>query len=387
MGISRTYTIACAILCACTSGNQSAHTYTNDTDRTLVDNSNFEIEYDVIRMNTVINGTDTINAIFDTGALVHYYMDAVNFEKLFPNHQKITNINGITISEGDSISILGYNYLGKTIMNAGTNLSLFGPRYEVDYRMWKFDMENRILSITDSIDESQYPLKFNIYFDTRGKDRIVPFVNIPIIFSNGNDSVRTDCCYMVDTGTPFSFCITDPTQEFIDFAIMADGLQEIDRWMSEKRGDKKILFASDYTIDGTECRQNGMKVVIYTGVRSMRAEFKDVEKGNGGKRVVGTIGMQFLKNFNFVIDLKNERLLLKPVQTNYPSKPIIKYDFRADKENRVYMMNINGYSINNGVSLNDSVISANGKAWVDYSKKEKDSLLVVAKDVEWVFEK
>lgn len=168
---------------------------------------------------------------------------------------------------------------------------------------------------------------------------------------------------------------------------MADGLQEIDRWMSEKRGDKKILFASDYTIDGTECRQNGMKVVIYTGVRSMRAEFKDVEKGNGGKRVVGTIGMQFLKNFNFVIDLKNERLLLKPVQTNYPSKPIIKYDFRADKENRVYMMNINGYSINNGVSLNDSVISANGKAWVDYSKKEKDSLLVVAKDVEWVFEK
>lgn len=119
----------------------------------------------------------------------------------------------------------------------------------------------------------------------------------------------------------------------------------------------------------------------------MRAEFKDVEKGNGGKRVVGTIGMQFLKNFNFVIDLKNERLLLKPVQTNYPSKPIIKYDFRADKENRVYMMNINGYSINNGVSLNDSVISANGKAWVDYSKKEKDSLLVVAKDVEWVFEK
>ncbi len=105
MGISRTYTIACAILCACTSGNQSAHTYTNDTDRTLVDNSNFEIEYDVIRMNTVINGTDTINAIFDTGALVHYHMDAVNFEKLFPNHQKITNINGITISEGDSFFI------------------------------------------------------------------------------------------------------------------------------------------------------------------------------------------------------------------------------------------------------------------------------------------
>lgn len=65
--------------------------------------------------------------------------------------------------------------------------------------------------------------------------------------------------------------------------------------------------------------------------------------------------------------------------------PIKRNDFRVDKRNKVHMKKRYGSNIN--VSLNDSVISANGKAWVDYSEMEKDSLLSAAKDVEWVFER
>lgn len=371
------------LVCACSSGNQSTATDASMTDSATVDISNFEIKNDVISMNTTINGTDTINAIFDTGALLYYSLNKSDYDRLFPDYQRKNSMEMFDSTRVNSINIVGFDYLGKEIISVNFE-SLFGPRYEVDYRMWSMDMENRVLSINDSIDDSQYPLIYKLFFHKRGDKRIAPFVNIPISFTNGKDSINTDWCYLLDTGTPFSFEMTDPTDNFIDFADNSNPHKEIDIWMSDKMKDKKMTFTADYSLDGSEYQHNDMKIDIYTGVRSIRSEFRNIEKINGGKRVVGTIGTQFLKNYNFVIDLKNERLLLKPVKTNFPSLPIVRNDFRVDKNNKVYKKK---YGAETNVSLNDSVVSANGKAWVDYSKREQDSLLSVAKDVEWVFEK
>ncbi|MCQ2236186.1 MAG: hypothetical protein MJZ18_04195 [Bacteroidales bacterium] len=380
----------CAIFIACnlTTGNTSLQQ--RNVDSANIESTNFEIKEDVIWLNTIINETDTIKTIFDTGALLCYQMSVSDMNKVFPNGRETQQYNKaystVDTTNVENIKIVGYEYLGRKILINKRDHSLCGPRYEIDNRMWVFDMENRILTITDSIDESNYPLKYKFFFFKRGNERFAPFVNIPFIMSNGIDSIHTDLCYMLDTGTARSFWISNPTDEIESFAIRANHKEEIDLNTCRNKNYKNISFIVDLQIDGEDKIYRGMEARIFTPT-SIRSLFKDVERLNGGKQIVGTIGAQFLKNFNFVIDLRNEQLLLMPVQTNYPSPSFVKYDFTVGKDNRVFSLNKEGYSINNGVSLNDSVVSANGKAWVDYSKREQDSLLVVARNVEWVFEK
>ena len=257
---------------------------------------------------------------------------------------------------------------------------VIAPAYATEERIWCFDFDNRMFSIreTDTLPENAivYPLLFAKYKDRK----IAPFVNIPMTLSYGDRSLSTDYVYLLDTGTPYGFCITDPPAELEDFVSRIPHWKIEDRFSAEIPDRQHLDFEVD--IDMPPFVLPDVRCDFDTGLRSFAEEFKNFLPGIG-KPIVGTLGMRILKHFNMILDFRNDRLILTPAQRTYPSKPVNRTGFWCDSQGVVTRIRTNDAAYGQGLRLKDTVMTVNGIRWTDIPEEKREDIYSTEERTVW----
>lgn len=334
--------------------------------------TNLRIDQDGIFTPVILNATDTLEMLFDTGCLVGCLLPRSLAENYADSLVVSTQQGTASSIEVKSISLGGQSLNSNIVHHVPVETeATIAPVYATEERVWCFDLDNSIFSIceTDTLPENAivYPLLFAKYKDRK----IAPFVNIPMTLSCGDHSLSTDYIYLLDTGTPYGFTITDPPTELENFVSRIPHWEIEDNLCSENPGRKLLDFEVD--IDTPDFILPHVRCVFDTGLRSMSGEFKgflpDVRKP-----IVGTLGMRILKHFNMILDFKNGRLILTPAQRTFPSKPANRVGFWCDSKGVVTRIRTNDAAYGQGLRLADTVMTVNGSRWIDIPQQRREEL-------------
>lgn len=348
---------------SCSSGGQTLPTAAD---------TNLRIDKDVIFTSVTINATDTLEMVFDTGCMVPCLAPqslAARYADSLTVMQPGTGMPSIEVGD---IS-LGGRSLNSNRIHYTPRLTdaMIAPAYATEERIWCFDFDNLQFSIreTDTLPENAivYPLLFATYQHRR----IAPFVNIPMTLSCGDRALHTDYVYMLDTGTPYGFAITDPPAELADFVSHIPHWKIEDRFCAEIPGRELLDFEVD--IDLSSSVLPHVRNVFDTGLRSISKEFRSYLPGIG-KPIAGTLGMRLLKHFNMILDFKNARLILTPSQRTFPSKSANRLGFWCDSEGVVTRIRTNDAAYGQGLRLGDTVMAVDGIRWSDLSEQQREDI-------------
>ncbi|WP_418683806.1 hypothetical protein [Alistipes putredinis] len=354
------------------------------------DNTNLRIDQDRIFTPVVINATDTLEMLFDTGCLVGCMLPqslAENYADSLTVTQSGAVVSHIAVED---ISLGGRSLNDNRIYHVPDEefdvvgpvdlACLIAPAYATEKRIWCFDFDNRMFSIreTDTLPENAivYPLLFAKYKDRK----IAPFVNIPTTLSYGDRSLSTDYVYLLDTGTPYGFAITDPPAELEDFVSRIPHWKIEDRFCAEIPDRQLLDFEVD--IDMPPFVLPDVRCDFDTGLRSYAEEFKNFLPGIG-KPIVGTLGMRILKHFNMILDFRNDRLILVPAQRTYPSKPANRTGFWCDSQGVVTRIRTNDAAYGQGLRLKDTVMTVDGIRWTDIPEEKREDIYSTEERTVW----
>ena len=194
-------------------------------------------------------------------------------------------------------------------------------------------------------------------FPLRIAHGLLPIVELPIILYKNGKQHTFKRSFLVDTGAPSAFCLTDPDSELLSFVESIphcqydDALTEI--FSKQGRQREYINFISDsvaiqsFNVGKASCS-------IDIGVRSARREF--------GDGVVGMIGMGVLKHFDIVFDYKNQQLLLAPHGMDMPfyEQAESGLGFKYSKDLRVSFVARGHNAQKAGLKLGDRIEAING---------------------------
>lgn len=334
--------------------------------------TNLRIDQDGIYTPVIINATDTIEMFFDTGCMVGCLMPqslAANYADSLTAMQPGTGVPSIEVG---GISLGGQSLNSNRIycVSAETEAQI-APVYATEERIWCFDFDNLRFSIceTDTLPENAvvYPLLFAKYQNRK----VAPFVNMPMTLSCGDRTLHTDYVYLLDTGTPYGFAITDPPAELSDFVSHIPHWKIEDRFCAEIPNRELLDFEVD--IDLSSSVLPHVRNVFDTGLRSFSGEFKPFLPGIS-KPIVGTLGMRLLKQFNMILDFKHARLILTPAQRTFPSKPVNRIGFWCDAEGVVTRIRTNDAAYGQGLRLGDTVMTVDGIRWSDLSEEQRETV-------------
>ena len=354
------------------------------------DNTNLRIDQDRIITPVVINATDTLEMLFDTGCLVGCMLPqslAENYADSLTVTQPGAVVSHIAVKD---ISLGGQSLNDNRIYHVPDEEfdvvgpvdlpCVIAPAYATEERIWCFDFDNRMFSIreTDTLPENA----MFIHCSLRSiKDRkIAPFVNIPMTLSYGDRSLSTDYVYLLDTGTPYGFCITDPPAELEDFVSRIPHWKIEDRFSAEIPDRQHLDFEVD--IDMPPFVLPDVRCDFDTGLRSFAEEFKNFLPGIG-KPIVGTLGMRILKHFNMILDFRNDRLILTPAQRTYPSKPVNRTGFWCDSQGVVTRIRTNDAAYGQGLRLKDTVMTVDGIRWTDIPEEKREDIYSTEERTVW----
>lgn len=344
----------------------------NEQAQQTADNTNLRIYHDGIYTPVVINAADTLEMLFDTGCLVGCLLPrslAANYTDASAVAESGTGVSKIDV---ESISLGGQSLNSNKIYHVpGKIEAIIAPVYATERRIWCFDFDNRIFSICETDTLPENAIVYPLVFAKKGNRKLAPFVNIPMTLSYNDKSLSTDYLYLLDTGTPYGFAITDPTPELEDFVL------HIPHWKIEDSFSTKIpdrkLYDFEVDIEIPSATLSHIRSVFDTGLRSFSGEFRSYLSGID-KPIAGTIGMRLLKHFNMILDLKNDRLILTPAQTIYPSKPMNKAGFWCDSKGVVTRIRTNDAAYAQGLRLGDRVVTVDGTRWEDISEERQNEL-------------
>lgn len=347
-------------LCNC-SGKQDKVKEATQRDFTIIE--------DRLYLPVSIDGRPSIQLLFDTGTAVGCLISETLAREYSDTIPSGTDLGSFDVEE---ITIHGFPLGTQTIHHIPEEgIGVVAPSNATDRRIWCFDMDNEKFSIhqNDTLPEGAlvYPIIFASYQGTR----IMPFVNIPLTIRSGADTIKTDYLYMLDTGTPYGFCMTDPPQEFEAFV---SGIQhwEIEDMLSLRIPSRRLSdFSVDIDFAGIPFKN--VRCAFDTGSRSYANEYRNYLPASS-KPVVGTLGMRILKCFNMILDLKNARLILTPTNRKFASKPPNRTGFWTDSFGAVTRIRRNDQAYEQGLRLGDTVISVNGIIWRNIPKSSRDSI-------------
>lgn len=356
----------------------------NEKARQTAGDTNLCIDRDRIFTPVIINAVDTLEMLFDTGCMVGCLVPQSLAADYIDASAVAQSGTGVSKIEVEDISLGGQSLNSNSIYYVpGKTEAMIAPVYATEKRIWCFDFDNRMLSIceTDTLPENAivYPLLFAKY----GERRLAPFVNIPMTLSCKGDTLSTDYIYMLDTGTPYGFAITDPTPELEDF-VRRIPHWEIEDSMCVKIPDRK-LFDFEVDIEMPSAAFPNIRSVFDTGLRSFSREFKNYLTGID-KPIAGTIGMRLLKHFNMILDLKNDRLILTPARSTYPSKPVNRVGFWCNAKGVVTRIRTNDAAYGQGLRLGDRIVAVDGILWNDISEKRQNELYSCPEHHVWKIE-
>lgn len=355
-----------AVLCA------AASCSSNGQPQPVAAETNLRIDRDQIFTSVIINATDTLEMCFDTGCMVPCLVPQSLAAHYADSLTAVQPGTGVPSIEVEGISLGGRSLNSNRIHYTPRQPeAMIAPAYATEERIWCFDFDNLQLSIreTDTLHENAivYPLLFAKYEDRK----IAPFVNIPMTLSCGDRTLHTDYLYMLDTGTPYGFAITDPTAELADF------VSHIPHWEIEDRFCAKIpdreLLDFEVDIDLSSVVLPHVRCVFDTGLKSIANQFKSFLPGIG-KPIVGTLGMRLLKRFDMILDFKNERLILTPAQRTFPSKPVNRAGFWCDAQGVVNRIRTNDTAYGQGLRLGDAVVAVDGIRWSEISEEQREDI-------------
>lgn len=344
----------------------------NEQTQQTADNTNLRIDQDRIFIPVIINAADTLEMLFDTGCMVGCLLP----QSLAANYTGTSTVaqsgSGASKIKVEDISLGGQSLNSNSIYHVpGEVGAMIAPVYATEKRIWCFDFDNRIFSICETDTLPENAIVYPLLFAKHGGRKLAPFVNIPMTLSYKDDSLSTDYLYMLDTGTPCGFAITDPTPELEDFVLRIPHWKIKDS-LCAKIPDRK-LFDFEVDIEMSSATLPHIRSVFDTGLRSFSKEFKNFLTGID-KPIVGTLGMRLLKHFNMILDLKNDRLILTPAQSTYPSKPMNLVGFWCDSKGVVTRIRTNGTAYGQGLRLGDRVVAVDGIRWNDISEERQNEL-------------
>ena len=348
------------------------------------DNGNLRIDYDRIYTPVIINSADTLEMFFDTGCLVGCLLPrslATNYADSLSVAQSGVSVPKVEVGDillgGKSLNSNSVSYVSAEIE------PMIAPVYAKDNRIWCFDFDNRQFSIceTDTLPENAivFPLLFAKY---KGK-KLAPFVNIPMSLFCGDATLSADYLYLLDTGTPCGFAITDPTRELEDFVSRIPHWKIEDKLCAEIPNRRLLDFEVD--VEMLSRSFTHIRSVFDTGAKSISGEFKNFLRGVD-KPIVGTIGMRLLKHFNMILDLKNDRLILTPAHSTFPSKPMNRVGFWCDSKGEVNRIRTNDTAYGRGLRLGNRIVTVDGIRWNDLSKEQQEELYSIEKQRVWTIE-
>ena len=338
----------------------------------LCGNNNISIKNDVLYLDGKID-TSSVKLMFDSGCLIGCLIPDSTASRIALNGGGRVNEDDIAVINVDSISVCGFPH-GSNSVNVidGSFRPQIAPLYESDDRIWHFSLDSMMLTIANTPFLYQDKLEFPIIFTKRKGKKNAPMVNIPITYSQDDDRIETSYYYLLDTGTPYGFVMTDPPVEMKEFVARIKHNSFMDE-MSIKNKNR-IIKQFELNFEISDVFVNNVLCEFDTAVRSFNSEFGH-KFDHADKPLVGTIGMRFLKHFNFDIDLKNQKLVLRPTTSVFPSKSRNENGFWCNAIGVVQRLEIDGKAYKNGLRVGDSIISIDNIPFHSFTKEQRDSII------------
>lgn len=345
-----------------------------------VDSSNFSVWEDRLLLDVKIDSTVLKDCLFDTGCLVGCLIPETASYVTSSGQSIEYNINGLGKIPADSVFIAGfpYNY-GSISVVKNDIIPMIAPKYVEDSRIWHFNLDSLKFYIDDECYLVESSIVIPIKFVERNGKRLAPMVNIPMRFSHNGVSLDTDYYYFLDTGTPYGFVMTDPTPEMLSFVSSISARNYIDEYSGKVPNRNICQFEIDCTLNDIVIKN--LKCEFDTGLRSYDTELGG-KFNHGNKAVVGTIGMRFLKHFNFDIDLQNCRLVLYQNSSYFPSRLDNLNQFWCNDSGMVRRICMESQAYINGLRVGDKIDKLNGRNISEMSLAERDSLIYMCSTLE-----
>ena len=198
------------------------------------------------------------------------------------NSNIIATKTPLTVRMGNATLDHGTVYVGARFFPDSISNGIFAPNYKNDDRVWELNFEHNFINIhqRDSIHAGEMRFPIELFGDSSAN----LVVEIPMAFmeESSGDTLRVAKRFVLDTGTPSSIAFFKGKSPFGDDEMPAGmSVGEVPipdaRFGLWPENAPTQLFPPDVT---------------------------------------GTLGINFLKNFNVFIDLKNKQLMLQKFNNN-----------------------------------------------------------------------
>jgi len=286
---------------------------------------------------------------FDSGSpsfcLSNKGIKKLKIEKYSKSDNKI-NINSLVISGDSSCNI-------KASIDDGISDydGLIGFNLEDEIlkkRTWEFSISNNYLKIWDANISLDYSNKIIIPFEVDKRWSVLT-IKLDAIFSGNSRVVQTNYKYLLDTGTPYFAVITRILPQFEEFL---NAQPCIDRDIPPKF-IHKLIYVNNVTLP--------LDTVGIDSITISRTFF-----GPRNVDFCGTIGMEFIKHYDFYVDFNKQIVVLSKNNLKYPipsyRKNNLGFDIKHGSNGICKVLTI--YKQSNaekaGIKLNDIILSING---------------------------
>ena len=271
----------------------------NTSQTASVNQGNLRFEKNRLIVSAMLADSTSIELEFDSGCINGYAnIDSATLERTSKPQTRPNT------SQQIALQVDGRNLSYKYFINQHTR-PLIGLNCKDSLRRWAINLSQNRLDIIP--DDSLVNTDKYCAIPIRIKYGLLPIAELPITFYKNGRAYSFKRSFLVDTGTPMAFCITDPDDELMAFVNYIphcqydDALTEMFNRQGHAREHIKFILDSvavqSFVVERASCN-------IDVGVRSTRKEF--------GDDVIGTIGMGILKNFDMVFDYRDSQLLIAP---------------------------------------------------------------------------
>jgi len=229
--------------------------------------------------------------------------------------------------------------------------------------VWEINFANNYLEIHAS-DDFNMPNNCLVFPLLKNKTSSYPFnVALPLkITCNNSDTLNLNRLFMVDTGMPQDIALMQKADELTFFNKRKDAIWTVDM------NDYKRYYIVNSTIrnENGEVNLDSLRIYTYTFTNSVWCDY--------------LIGQNFLKRFNVFFDLKNKQIGLQPIN-NFsriinPGHRRFHFSTLQTPKGQTIVKYIADYNENcyktAGLKIGDQIIKINGKAYKEYSWKEKN---------------
>lgn len=267
------------------------------TESTDAHHYNLRFERNCLVVSAMLADSTAMEVEFDSGCANGYAnIDSATLERISKISSQPTSSNQITLQ------INGHNLSYRYFINQYPR-PLIGLNSKDSLRRWALHLSQHRLDIipNDSlVDKNRYHA-----LPIRIKHGLFPIVELPITLYKNGQEFSFKRSFLVDTGAPTAFCITDPDDELMRFVNAIPNCRYEDALTATFANQGRLRDHRKFILDSVAVKPfmiGKACCAIDVGVRSARKEF--------GDDVVGTVGMGVLKNFDIVFDYQNSELLL-----------------------------------------------------------------------------